>query len=83
MDGRVVVGHEVVVEAVEAEAVEAREGGARLVGVEAAQQRGAVVVGEEDLVEARVALRFVAEVDELGDGEEVLVVRAAFQMQMA
>jgi len=40
-------------------------------------------VGEDDLVEARVALRFVAEVDELGYGVEVLVVRAAFQMQMA
>ena len=64
-DGRVVVRHQVVVEAFDAELFALAERAVGLVEVYEAEDAVAVVVWKDDLVEARVALIFIGKFDKL------------------
>ncbi len=56
-DWRIVVRHQVVVEALDAQSLLFTKVFVHLVGVYQSQDAGPVVVGEQDLVEARIALK--------------------------
>ncbi len=61
--GRIVVRHEIVVEALDGELLLLAERPVRLVEADEAEYAVAVVVWKDDLVEARIALKLIGKVD--------------------